>query len=109
MREKRDKFAGLERIIESVLIAILIVLCFMMMADANKLQGTSRVINYAGIVRGATQRFVKLEIMGQENNELEKYLDSIILGLKNGNTELSLVRLEADDYQEKLTILKDYW
>lgn len=109
MREKRDKFAGLERIIESVLIAILIVLCFMMMADANKLQGTSRVINYAGIVRGATQRLVKLEIMGQENNELEKYLDSIILGLKNGNTELSLVRLEADDYQEKLTILKDYW
>ena len=32
------------------------------MEQINQIQGTARVINYAGLVRGATQRLVKLEI-----------------------------------------------
>ena len=33
------------------------------------------------LVRGATQREVKLEITGNQNEELIKYLDDIFLGL----------------------------
>ena len=49
-------------IIQSFLILILVVLIIFMMIQISRLQGTARVINYAGLVRGATQREVKLEI-----------------------------------------------
>ena len=56
--------------IQSCLILILIVLIICMMIQINRLQGTARVLNYAGLVRGATQREVKLEITGEQNEEL---------------------------------------
>ena len=45
-------------IIQSCLILILIFLIVFMITQINRLQGTARVINYAGLVRGATQREV---------------------------------------------------
>ena len=45
----------------------MVVLIVFMMVQINRLQGTARVINYAGLVRGATQREVKLEITGNQN------------------------------------------
>ena len=47
-----------------VLTTILIVLFFAIMSMVGKIQGTARVVNYAGLVRGGTQRMVKLEISG---------------------------------------------
>lgn len=41
-----------------ILILILIFLIVFMIIQINRLQGTARVINYAGLVRGATQREV---------------------------------------------------
>ena len=81
-------------IIQSFLILILVVLIIFMMIQISRLQGTARVINYAGLVRGATQREIKLEITGNQNDELIKYLDDILLGLR---------------YQKKLQIQSDYW
>ena len=52
-------------IIQSFLILILVVLIIFMMIQISRLQGTARVINYAGLVRGATQREIKLEITGK--------------------------------------------
>ena len=45
-------------IIQSCLILILIFLIVFMIIQINRLQGTARVINYAGLGRGATQREV---------------------------------------------------
>lgn len=36
-----------------------------------------------GLVRGATQRMVKLEITGTQNNDLIAYLDDVLSGLSN--------------------------
>ena len=36
----------------------------------GKIQGTARVVNYAGLVRGKTQRIVKLEISGTPEDDL---------------------------------------
>lgn len=41
-------------IVQSCLILILVVLIICMMIQISRLQGTARVINYAGLVRGAT-------------------------------------------------------
>ena len=42
-------------------------------------QDNGRLINYVGIVRGATQRLVKLELRNQEEDSIIDYLDGILL------------------------------
>ena len=79
------------------------------MIQISWLQGTARVINYAGLVRGATQREVKLEITENQNEELMKYLDDILSGLRYQDGHYKLVKLYDKEYQEKLKIQSDYW
>lgn len=104
-----NKKGIVERVAESVLIVILIVLIVCMMVDVRNLQGNARVINYAGIVRGATQRLMKLEIAGQPNDDLEEYLDQIFEGLMHGGGKYNLTKLNDDTYQTKLNELHEYW
>lgn len=80
-------------IVQSCLILILVVLIIYMMIQISRLQGTARVINYAGLVRGATQREVKLEITGNQDEELINYLDDILSGLRHQDGHYDLVRL----------------
>lgn len=87
-------------IVQSCLILILVVLIIYMMIQISRLQGTARVINYAGLVRGATQREVKLEITGNQNEELINYLDDILSGLRYQDGHYDLVRLYDKEYQE---------
>ena len=101
--------AKAKTVIRSVLIGLLIVLVVMMMVQINRLQGTARVINYAGLVRGATQREVKLEMAGRPNDDLIDYLDDILSGLKFADGHYDLVSLEDADYQAKLDAQMAYW
>lgn len=96
-------------IIQSCLILLLIVLIIFIMVNISRLQGTARVINYAGLVRGATQREVKLEITGNPDDELIKYLDDILDDLKYKDGQYNLVNLRDNEYNDKLYILSDYW
>lgn len=48
----------------TVLTVVLIVLFFFIMMLVSRIQGTARVVNYAGLVRGETQRIIKLEGAG---------------------------------------------
>ena len=48
----------------TLLTILLIVLFIFIMSLVSKIQGTARVVNYAGLVRGKTQRIIKLEISG---------------------------------------------
>ena len=50
----------------------------------------ARVINQAGVVRGGTQRAVKLSLVDKADSELIANIDSIIDGLLNGSEELQL-------------------
>ena len=96
-------------IIQSCLILILIFLIVFMIIQINRLQGTARVINYAGLVRGATQREVKLEITGNQKDELIKYLDNILSGLRYQEGQYDLVKIHDKEYQDKLRIQSEYW
>ena len=95
--------------IQSCLVLILVVFIIFMMIQITRLQGTARVINYAGLVRGATQRLVKLEITGSRNDELIKYLDDILSGLRYQDGHYDLVKLHDKEYQDKLQIQIEYW
>ena len=98
-----------QTVAKSVLILVLVALVACMMVQIENLQGTARVINYAGLVRGATQREVKLEITGNENDELIQYLDNILSGLKFQDGHYDLVRLNDVNYQNKLDVQIDLW
>ena len=103
------KLRSVVTITQSALIIIMMILVTFMIFQINNLQGTARVINYAGIVRGATQREVKLEIVGQKNDDLLHYLDEIINGLKYKSAKHNLVSLNDEDYQSKLDEQMEYW
>lgn len=106
--KKNSKIRTVNMMIQSALIIILIVLVANMMVEIKNLQGTARVINYAGLVRGATQRAVKLEVIGNSDDELIEYLDNVLADLKYEDGEYNLVSLRDTDYQKKLDILIDY-
>lgn len=108
MKLKNKKSRNIIGIIQSCLIFALVILVIFMMIQINRLQGTARVINYAGLVRGATQREVKLDITGSQNDELIKYLDDILSGLKYQDGNYDLVKLQDKEYQDKLQIQIDY-
>lgn len=56
----------------------------------DRMQQDAAVVNSSGIVRGAAQRLVKLEISNMPSDELIKRLDSIISALINGNEKMGL-------------------
>ena len=99
---EHKRFSAVSRVIQSILISTLIVLVVIMVIQIKHLQGTARVINYAGLVRGATQRLVKLEIIGIHDDELVQYLDDILEDLKYDGDSYGLVSLEDVNYQGKL-------
>jgi methyl-accepting chemotaxis protein len=68
-----------------------------------------RVVNYSGIVRGASQRAVKLELSGKQADELISKLDKIVNGLINGDKELQLPKATDDAYIAKMKEVEKAW
>ena len=99
------KFQHIIQLFTVLLTAILISLFFGVLVLVGKIQGTARVVNYAGLVRGKTQLIVKLEISGTPEDDLLGDVASYIEGLRFGSSELDLVRLDDADFQAKMTAL----
>ena len=85
-----------------VLAVVLAALIVWMMVLVSGIQGTARVVNYAGLVRGETQRLVKMEIAGQAEDGMMESVESFINGLRFGDDELTLVRLGDKSFQTKM-------
>ena len=69
----------------TVLTVILIALFLTIMVLVSKIQGTARVVNYAGLVRGKTQRIIKLEDAKEPQDEMIESVASFIEGLRYGS------------------------
>lgn len=92
-----------------ILTVLLVVFIVILMQLVSNIQGTARVVNYAGLIRGETQRIIKLENSGQREDEMIKEVQSFIEGLRHGNDQLKLVRLKDDDFQDKMKELDEYF
>ncbi|MEQ2563144.1 ATP-binding protein [Ventrimonas sp. CLA-AP-H27] len=103
------KLTYVSRVCMTVLTTVLIVLFFCIMSLVGKIQGTARVVNYAGLVRGMTQRMVKLENLQSPQDEMLEEVESIIIGLRYGSDDLNLVRLDDSAFQDKLQELEAYF
>ncbi|MEM1251105.1 MAG: methyl-accepting chemotaxis protein [Cyanobacteria bacterium P01_H01_bin.21] len=66
-------------------------------------------VNKSGIVRGATQRLVKLETNGQSSNELIQTIDQLINGLINGDGELQLHEATDPAFLAKMQEVEESW
>lgn len=78
------KHPYLEQLLQGIFLIALICLLGISLSLFHDIGGTARVINYAGIVRGCTQRVVKLELNGEVSEELMEYLDEILQELQHG-------------------------
>ena len=93
-----------------ILLSFALLLTAILSVDAIKnLQGNARVINYTGIVRGATQRLIKNELSQLPDDTLIARLDEILTGLVEGNKQLRLRKLPSPEYQALLTKMKEKW
>lgn len=101
MRENK-KISNAVQAAIGVLAVVLAALIVWMMVLVSGIQGTARVVNYAGLVRGETQRLVKMEIAGQAEDGMMESVESFINGLRFGDDELTLVRLDDKSFQTKM-------
>ncbi|MCE5312173.1 MAG: HAMP domain-containing protein [Nitrospiraceae bacterium] len=77
--------------------------------QVNDMTMDGRVVNYSGIVRGMTQRFIKLEVSGKKADELRQKLDKIVNGLINGDIELNLPPATDVNYLSMMKQVEQSW
>ena len=86
----QKKSTGIVNAAIGALAVVLAILIVWMMNLVSGIQGTARIINYAGLVRGKTQRIVKLEISGQPQDGMIADIDALIDGLRFGSDKLKI-------------------
>ncbi len=108
--------SGLRKILSNKLylgiglvILLFIVMGAVSISSLELLQGNARVVNYVGIVRGATQKLVKEELMGHPDDALIKRLDGIVDELLTGEGENDLVKLDDEAYLKNMSKVKESW
>ena len=69
----------------------------------------AHVVNLTGAVRSGTQRSVKLELSGKQNDQLIKKLDGVIKGLINGDKNLGLPKATDQDFILKMQQVEIAW
>lgn len=98
-----------KKIIPFILAAALLISGLLSILSIHGLQGNARMINYTGVVRGATQRLIKQELNGQKNDELIKKLDSILFELSSGEGENHLGKMQDAHFQQLLAQMQVLW
>lgn len=93
----------------TALTSLLIVLILIIILMVSRIQGTARVVNYAGLVRGKTQRIIKLEDARMPQDDMIADVKGYIKGLRFGSEELDLVSLDDKAFQAKMEELDDYF
>jgi methyl-accepting chemotaxis protein len=75
----------------------------------NSLGDDSKVINSAGIVRGGTQRLVKLELAGQPSDKLIENQNKLVKGLINGDSKLGLPAATNPEFRNQMQQVATAW
>lgn len=107
--KKKNRFSKIMRILMTALTSLLIVLILIIILMVSRIQGTARVVNYAGLVRGKTQRIIKLEDARMPQDDMIADVKGYIKGLRFGSEELDLVSLDDKAFQVKMEELDAYF
>jgi methyl-accepting chemotaxis protein len=75
----------------------------------NSLGNDSKVVNLSGIVRGGTQRLVKLELAAQPSDKLIDKQDKLVNGLINGDLTLGLPAATDPEFRDRMLLVATAW
>lgn len=75
----------------------------------SEISNYSRLINYVGIVRGVSQRVIKLETNAMPNDELLDYVSDILEELLTGQGKYDLQLTDNENFNRELELLNDEW
>lgn len=103
------KISTILRHMIGILIIILFISNVILLNSIDVMQGDGKVINYAGTVRGGTQRLVKLELSNKQSDKLVEKLDSIVNGLINGDETLGLPKATDEKFINKMNQVQTKW
>ncbi len=95
--------------LQGIVIALLVfalINVILIFSGLRSMGDDGRVVNYAGIIRGGTQRLIKLELAGQPSDKLIGNIDKIISGLINGSKELQLPMAVDEKFISKMRLLE---
>ena len=82
--KNKKKKSSIIQVSIGVLAVILAILIIIMMGIVSDIQGTARIVNYTGLVRGETQRIIKLEVAGEQDDaeavhQLQRHLHFVLV------------------------------
>lgn len=97
------------RLIPIIIILSVFAVSAVSMLSIQRLQGDARVVNYAGIVRGATQRLIKQELHRSPNDALIGQIDQILKELAEGGEEHQLILLPSAEFQNYIARMRQSW
>lgn len=112
LSSKRSRSLNISKLLNWLVILLLLFAALNTTVVFLWLQGMQEdgaVINSAGIVRGGTQRLVKLESMGKPNDELIGKLEGMIKALVEGNSELGLPKAKDPAFIKSMEAVKTQW
>lgn len=92
-----------------IIIILFLLVSYLSLSSIHTLQGNARVVNFVGIVRGATQKLIKEELMGIQDDELIARLDTIVEELLTGEGPNNLVVLQDENYLEHMGRVQQHW
>ncbi len=98
-----------EYIIIIVVIVLFIFVSLLSLSSIHQLRGNARVVNYVGIVRGATQKLAKEELYDSQDDRLIARLDTIINELITGEGPNGLTVLQDETYLRNMNQVKNHW
>lgn len=97
------------RVLLPILFGLVAVISVVSVLRITDIRDYGKLINYVGIVRGASQRVVKLEMNDRPDDELVDYVNDILDELLTGEGKYGLVASDSQEYRAKLAQLKEQW
>ncbi len=88
---------------------LLLVQNFLILRAVREMNGDARVVNYSGLVRGATQRLVKLELSHHPDDELMARLEEYLHGLAGQQNDYDIVYMAYEPFQDSIADLLVIW
>lgn len=75
----------------------------------DEINGDARVINYTGIIRGGTQRLIKLELNGIEHDTMILEITNVFREIRFGKGKVNGIYQKNEFYREKIDELNQIW
>ena len=104
-----NKIKKPEQTIYVVLFVVFACAIFWAILTIIDMREASHIADYSGLVRGVSQRVIKLEIAGEPNDKLITYVDEVVYSLKNGEKKYGLSKISNIRFRNSLEEQIGYW